>query len=154
MAVLLGAIDNENILYHGSETPLNLNYNTIPVFFTKDINYAKVYGTKVYKYKVVLNKPFDTSKDLKALNIYNQEFLPYAKEKFKSESNRFVKLKKGQHLPFITADYLWLFLRIYKRNGKDFGYDGLVVDEEVFSISKKSKLSYVPLDISQVKLVK
>jgi len=144
---------DKNIFFHGSNQPLNLTINSKPIFLTQDENYAKEYGRKIFKYKIDFKKIFDTAKDKNAVKIYNQFFLPYAKEKFKSELHRFIEMKLGEHVHFITADYLWLFLRISKRNNNDFGYDGIIVDEGFFSVSKKSRLSYVPLDIIQVRLV-
>jgi hypothetical protein len=144
---------DEDIFLHGANNPINLSINTKPIFFTKDIEYAKEYGSKIYKYKVNFNKLFDTSKDNNAVNIYNQKFLPYAKDKFKNEVHRFTNIKIGEYVHFIALDYLWLFLRVSKRNGDDFGYDGIICDEGGFETSKKSKLSYIPLDVNQIGVV-
>jgi hypothetical protein len=144
---------SEDIWYHGAERPLDLTSNTKPIFFTKDKNYAKEYGSKIFTYNVVFNKLFDTSIDESAVKIYNNKFIPYAKGKFKMEIHRFKEIKKGEYVPFITLDWLWLFLRVSKRNGEDFGYDGIVCDEGGFEVSTKSKLSYIPLDVKQVSAV-
>ena len=139
-----------NIWYHGSNNPLNLSINTKPIFFTKDIEYAKEYGSKIFKYKVDFDKLFDTSKDENAVEIYNKYFVPYAKDKFKNELHRFTNVKFGEYVHFIALDYLWLFLRISKRSGNDFGYDGIICDEGGFEITNKSKLSHIPLDVKQI----
>lgn len=144
--------ENLNLIwYHGSKFPLDLSVNYKPIFFTKDIKYAKEYGPKIFKYEVIFRKLFDTATDKTAVEIYNKDFIPFAKIKFKNESDRFIEIKYGQYVDFLTVDYLWLFLRISKRNGKNFGYDSIVCDEGRFAISNKSKLSYIPLDVTQIK---
>lgn len=143
------------IYYHGSKDPIQPSIGNLkPIFFTKEIAYAKNYGPKVFKYNIDFNKLFNTENDKNAVEIYNQKFLPYAKVKAKSQMDRWVDIKFGEYIHFTCLDLLWVFLRISKRSGDDFGYDGIVCDEGGFETSDASKLSYIPLDLNQIHQIK
>jgi hypothetical protein len=140
------------IFYHGSENPLKLNENTKPIFFTKDQDYAKGYGSKIYKYQLLASNYFDTRNDNNAVYIYNEKFLPFALEKSRGQE-RYKEIKLGEPITFITADLLWLFLRVSKRKNNDYFYDGIIVYEGDFSDDfKYANYSYVPLDVSQIEI--
>lgn len=143
-------ISNNN-WYHGSDIKKPIfSFDHIPIFFTKNKEYAKGYGKYINCYKLDIKNPFDT-RNFKDLEIYNFIFIPWAKEYSKGDE-RYVELGNGQGVPMITADLLYLFLRKTKREGIDYGYDGVIVDESGFEFDFiDAKFSIFPLSYTQIK---
>jgi hypothetical protein len=120
--------------------------NVMPCFFTPYREYAESYGNIINTFYLDILKPFALDSK-QAVDIYNNEFIPYADKKGWSngwdEKLRHVKI--GDMISFAVADYLYPFLRRMKRQGK-YDYDGMIVDEGV----KQYSPSYIPFDKSQI----
>jgi hypothetical protein len=147
--------NNSEIWYHGSDDKNLGEFDYKPIFFTKNKEYAKGYGRIVKPYYLDIKNPFDT-RDEKALKIYQEEFIPWAqKYKYTKDDDRYkVEDYDKEGVSFLTADLLYTFLRKMKREGKDYGYDGVIVNENFSIQNGDNEYSIYPLSYTQIKEVK
>ena len=152
------------IAYHGTGDRFDAFLDRFrPNFFTTDIEYAKGYmGGKTFtnlidkpkkrknyilKCEITYNNIFNTKIDSKALQYYNEKFIPYINalnEKYNKAP--IPQLKAGEMVSFIYADYLWGFMR----HEEDHNYDALLVDEG----GSSSTPAIVPFRDTQIKILK
>ena len=140
-------ITSETIVYHGNENKVHIFSETRPSFFTTDKEYAKGYGDFVYPYKLKIKTPFDTATDESARKYYNNNFL---NDELGKEAT---KLSKGERICANNADNFWAFLAVEVLINKDLNYDGIIVNEKT-DLEYKTDYSIVPLDKSQIEIVK
>ena len=138
-------------MYHGTNHKFDkFQTEMIPQFFTTLREYAEGYTNTNNIMQVYLNikKPFDTT-DEEARKIYNEEFIPYIKEK----RNRDIEpITVSRMVDFVEVDKgLYPFLRKMQREGK-LDYDGIIVDEKNDLFYSDSR-SFIPLQANQIKSV-
>jgi hypothetical protein len=141
--------DNNQVVYHGGRQHISadeFNTNIMPCFFTAIKEYAESYGTVVTAYRLQLNNPFVLDNP-QAVDIYNNEFIPYADKKHWSDgwSDNLRTVSIGDKISFVVADYLYPFLRRMKRKGV-YNYDGIICSEGNSYYDE----SYIPFDTSQI----
>lgn len=143
------------IMYHGTNDNFSKFLDFTPMFFSKNSEYASGYTEKgnVMEVYLRIEEPFDTRENEMAREVFNTEFADYYKEK--NPNQRRPYLEPGELPNFTHADALWLFLRKSAREGNDFGFDGLVIDEKwgMYYDETGINASYVPLSNTQIKSV-
>jgi hypothetical protein len=154
---------NSSKIVDGNGEPLNMWHGTShkftefnsykPNFFTHDKEYSKVYAHKNKPMGVFLNirNPFDTRHE-NDRNFYNNEFIPYFKNRFSRLADGIESLKSGEMVSFIWADYLFSALRTLGRNGKH-NYDGIYVNEGDTPkiVNSSAEIAIVPMFNTQIK---
>ena len=141
--------DTNQIMYHGSNVKIDakdFDTNRIPCFFSPYKEYSAAYGPIVNAYRLDIRNPFVLNNQ-KCVDIYNNEFIPFADEKGWSDdwSDDIRNVKVGDKISFVAVDYLYPFLRRMKRKGI-YNYDGIICSEG----NDYYDDSYVPLDASQI----
>lgn len=151
---LVDSSGNPLVFYHGTNKSEFSEFTVWrPNFFTTDINYAKVYGNKIYSVYLSIKAPFDTLNEKDRL-VYNEEFIPYWINNYPTltKEGNLKPLKEKELLPFTWANEFFSFLRKRTRNkGKE--YDGIFVDEGSTAKIAQSftKIAVVPLYSTQIK---
>ena len=156
-SVMRDADGTPTVFYHGTGAKVRFTafMDWRPAFFTPDKEYTKTYVYKgggrarVIPVYLRIERPFDPSRDEEARRFYNEQFIPFWREKYprQSEDKNFAPLEKGETLYYFYADQFWSFLRRWTREHGP-SYDGLIVDEgEGWS----KHPAYVPLYPWQIK---
>lgn len=145
---------NPMVFYHGTGAKFSAFSKAKPPFFTQDKTYATGYGKgggkqTILKVFLKIEKPFDPTIDPSHTTIHNNEFVPWAKQRYPREQERFEEILPGKRIHFFWADYFFIWLRVMAREGK-YDFDGMIVDEGDFSVYP----SYVPLYVNHIKSVK
>lgn len=141
--------DVNQIVYHGGKYAIpaaEFDTNRIPCFFTATKEYAESYGSIVGVYRLKMYNPFILD-DAKAVDIYNNEFIPFADKKGWSDAwpKNLREVEVGDKISFVVADYLYPFLRRMKRKGI-YNYDGIICSEGNTYYDE----SYIPFDNHQI----
>lgn len=139
----------DQLVYHGSSMHKHQEdfaTQTIPCFFSPYKEYSQSFGPIVGTYKLNIEKPFILDNE-KAVDIYNNEFIPFADKKGWSHNwtDNLRHVQVGDSISFVVADYLYPFLRRMKRQNI-YDYDGIICSEG----NSKYDLSFIPLDKSQI----
>lgn len=135
------------VLYHGNDNPVHRFSEYMPSFFTEDFSYSMGYGKHVYAYRILSNKVFDPSVDEAARDFYNERFL-------RDELGAGAKpIENGGHLSFLYADNFWAFICVEEQIGRGFGYDSMIVKENIGG-SYSTDFSVVPFSNSQIEKLK
>lgn len=139
------------IYFHGTKSRFSKFSEYRPAFFTKSQYYAEQYGNILIKVELNVKHWFDTTKDPRAVEIFNEHFLT---SDFVPVGIKPIKLGEPVHMR--DADELWSYLSVPEYPAPH--YDGIVVSESNISglhkDLKDANLSYVPLDVKQIKVVK
>lgn len=140
-----------DIFYRGVKANLAKFSEYRPVFFTKNLPYAQQYGDVVLRAQLNVKLFFDTRTDARAVEIYNKHFLPSGLAHANAKP-----IKLGTPVAANDADELWSYLSVPEYPAPH--YDGIIVSEgDVGSLHHSmngAEISYVPLHVSQIKLVK
>lgn len=137
-----------DIYYHGTKKKFSAFSEYRPAFFTKSLDYAKEYGPIIMEAHLDIKHVFDTRNDRRAVQIYNEKFLLSG---LAQDGARRITL--GSPVPFREADELWAYLAIPEY--PEPHYDAIIVSEGTAGTAMHAaELSYVPLHVNQIKLVK
>jgi len=135
------------VVYHGTDKFFDEFDNWLPNFFTETKEYTKGFGDKQMAAYLSIQRPFDPENDKTARKMYNDEFVPWAKETYR-DNKRYTSLTKDEKVPFTTANTLFVFLRRKQREDPSFRYDGILIDEHIGEVT-----AWVPLQNTQIKSV-
>lgn len=139
------------LLYHGTKAKFSAFSEYKPAFFSSNLDYAKEYGHIILKVHLDIKKLFDTRTDRRAVEIYNDHFLSSGLARAGAKPIKF-----GEPVHMNDADELWSYLSVPEYPAPH--YDGMIVSESsvsgIHSKFKDADLSYVPLSIQQIHLVK
>ena len=145
------ALASSEVYYHGTKKKFSKFSEYRPAFFTKNLAYAQEYGPLILAAKLNMHKVFDTYRDKRAVQIYNEYFLSSGLARPEAKL-----IKLGHHVSMNDADELWAYLAVPEYPAPH--YDGLIVSEQgVSSLHEKFKgadLAYVPMSVDQIQLVK
>lgn len=151
MWLALASSSVPKLLYHGTKKKFEKFSEYRPAFFTPNLPYAQEYGHIIMQVHLDIKHLFDTRHDRRAVEIYNDYFLPsgLAREDAKP-------IKFGEPVSMSDADELWSYLAVPEYPAPH--YDGIAVSEsnvsEIHERFKGADIAYVPLHIHQIHLVK
>lgn len=135
------------LLYHGTKKKFAKFSEYRPAFFTPSLAYAEEYGHIIMQVHLDIKHVFDTRKDKRAVQIYNEYFLNSGMAR---EGAKPIKL--GDTVSMLHADELWSYLAVPEYPAPH--YDGLVVSEQNVSQLherfKDADVAYVPMSITQI----
>lgn len=118
-----------------------------PVFFSKSAEYATAYGPILVKAHLDVKRFFDTRYDKNAVRIFNEYFLKSGLAHDKASP-----IVLGTPVTANDADELWSYLSVPEYPG--VRYDGIIVFEgDVGAYYADANMSYVPLHVSQIKVL-
>ena len=145
------AVATAKVYYHGTREKFTKFSEYRPAFFTEVLAYAEGYGHNIMKARLDIRHIFDTRHDKRAVEIYNEYFLPSGLARQGAR-----KLKLGEPVSMHHADELWSYLSVPEYPAPH--YDGILVFEQItgddHEALKGAEFAYVPMHISQIHLVK
>lgn len=135
------------LLYHGTKKKFTKFSEYRPAFFSGSLAYAQEYGNLIWKVRLDIKHLFDTRTDKRAVEIYNDYFIPSGLARPGAKP---IKLGQAVHMNY--ADELWSYLAVPEYPAPH--YDGMVVSESgVSGLHEKFKdadIAYVPMHVSQI----
>lgn len=147
---LCGTTKVPSTVYHGTKSRFKNFSEYRPAFFSGSIDYAKEYGHIIWKVRLDIKHLFDTRTDKRAVEIYNDYFIPSGLAR---PGTKPIKLGQAVHMNY--ADELWSYLAVPEYPAPH--YDGIAVSESGVSALhakfKDADIAFVPLLISQIHLV-
>jgi len=151
MMLALASVQVPKLLYHGTKKKFTKFSEYRPAFFTSVKAYAEGYGHIIMKVHVDIKRIFDTRHDKRAVEIYNDYFLPSGLAR---QGAKHIKL--GEPVSMHHADELWSYLAIPEY--PEPHYDGILVYEQMAIADheplKGAEFAFVPLHPDQIHLVK
>lgn len=145
------AVATAKVYYHGTKKKFEKFSEYRPAFFSASLAYAQEYGPIIMKAHLDIRHIFDTRHDKRAVEIYNEYFIPSGLAHADVEP-----IKLGEPVDMLHADELWSYLAVPEYPAPH--YDGIAVSEHgVSSLGDKFKdadIAYVPLHPQQIHLVK
>lgn len=145
------ALASARIYYHGTKKKFTQFSEYRPAFFTLSEAYALEYGHILMRAHLDIKHAFDTRKDKRAVEIFNDYFIPSGLARPGTK-----KIKLGEPVHMNDADELWSYLAVPEYPAPH--YDGIMVSESnpsaIHERFKDADMAYVPLHINQIHLVK